>query len=111
MCARRRRYPTSVVRAIELVAAFERSQAEEEHPIEAAASMEDGGLEDGEFWVEARLNSRVSRRNGNIEFLVRWGGFGEEEDSWEPADGLPQDMVEEFDVQRAARASKRARRS
>ena len=111
MCARRRRYPTSVVRAIELVAAFERSQAEEEYPIEAAASMEDGGLEDGEFWVEARLNSRVSRRNGNIEFLVRWGGFGEEEDSWEPADGLPQDMVEEFDVQRAARASKRARRS
>ena len=28
------------VRAIELVAAFERSQAEEEHPIEAAASVQ-----------------------------------------------------------------------
>ena len=44
-----------------------------------------------------------------FEYLVRWSGFNEEADSWEPVDGLPQDMVAEFDAAlRGSRGAKRA---
>ena len=41
-------------------------------------------LEEGqeEYEVEKVLNSRIHR--GNVEYLIRWKGYGPEEDSWEP---------------------------
>ena len=36
-----------------------------------------------EFEVEQILDSRIYRRG--LQYLVRWEGFGEEDDSWEPA--------------------------
>lgn len=88
--------------AVELVAAFEESQLEE-------VPHEDS-LEPDEFYVEALLDRRVSRRTGTPEYLVRWGGFAEDEDCWEPMDGLPADMVEAFDAeQKAIRAAKRSK--
>jgi hypothetical protein len=42
-----------------------------------------------EFVVDAILRHRGSRnRRSTLEFRVRWEGFGEEHDSWEPYKGL-----------------------
>ena len=61
-----------------------------------------------EFHVEALLDRRYSLRLSCLEYRVRWGGFGSEDDSWEPADGLPLDIRDEFDASR--RSSGRAQR-
>ncbi|EEB93840.1 hypothetical protein MPER_07457, partial [Moniliophthora perniciosa FA553] len=39
-----------------------------------------------EHFVEEVLDSRVYRKK--LQYLVRWEGYGEEEDSWEPAENL-----------------------
>ena len=46
--------------------------------------------------VEEILDSRG--RGRNVEYLVRWEGFGEEEDSWEPAKNLKQsqDVIDRY---------------
>src|SRR5271156_2396840 len=54
---------------------------------------------DGEAWyeVERILDERVKRKKK--EFLVRWKGYTEEEDSWEPAQWMEEEiplLVEEF---------------
>ena len=67
----------------------------------------EGALERGEFYIKELLERRVNHLTGGFEYLVRWGGFGDEEDSWEPADGLPEDACREFD--KAQRESKRRR--
>jgi hypothetical protein len=35
-----------------------------------------------EFEVEKNLNSRICQ--GNLEYLIHWGGYSYEENTWEP---------------------------
>lgn len=55
-------------------------------------------LEDGEhFEVEAILDRRTNRRRR--EYLVKWVGYGEEHNSWEPRSNFDdKTFVDEFDV-------------
>ena len=61
------------------------------------------------FYVEALRDRRLNKRTGTYDYLVRWGGFAKDEDSWEPMAGLPHDMCIEFDA--LQRGSKRSRRA
>jgi hypothetical protein len=97
--------------AIELVAAFEETAAAaDELEGDDAGEGDDAsmGEESNEFFVEALLDRRLRRRDLTYEYLVHWWGFDASQDSWEPAEGLPLDMREEFDA--SMRSSKRARR-
>ena len=42
-----------------------------------------GGAESNEFVVEKVLASRVNGE-GVTEYLIRWEGYGSEDDTWEP---------------------------
>ena len=103
--------------ALELAASFEMAHVvahvevqQEVHEEEIQQEEDDSSLEDGEFYVDKLIDRRICV-SGQTEYLVRWGGFGEEHDSWEPPEALPKDMMDEFDAaQKAARRDKRARR-
>lgn len=45
---------------------------------------------DLEYEVEKILDSRLNKKEGTIEYLVKWKGFPSSDNSWEPADGLKQ---------------------
>jgi len=46
----------------------------------------DAGM-DQEFQVEKILDKRTTK-GGDVEYLVKWQGFGEEDNTWEQEDGL-----------------------
>ena len=50
------------------------------------------------FKVERILRKR--RRGGGVEYLCRWEGHGADEDSWEPALNVAEDLIDDFENHR-----------
>ena len=71
----------------------------------ATHGSEDEAVEDaeeGEFEVEALLLERAPNRySTEVTFRVRWKGFDEDEDTWEPESSLPPHLVAQFRERRA----------
>ncbi|RWS13632.1 chromobox protein 1-like protein [Dinothrombium tinctorium] len=85
-----------------------------------AAKGSDGGDEDGEgdedgagqeeeYVVEKILEKR--KRNGRIEYLIKWQGWPDEDNTWEPEEHLScPDLVREFEEKQRRKKEKRARK-
>ena len=72
------------------------AEAEEIKNQEASAEKEE---DDGEFFtLENIVRQRATKRGGVLkeEFLCKWAGYDEKENTWEPASNLPADMVAAF---------------
>lgn len=57
--------------------------------------------EDDRFEVETLLNKRwrkFGRSGGRWEYLVRWSGYGEDDDTWEPVDNIDRDLVDAYEA-------------
>ena len=49
------------------------------------------------YEVEKILARRTTPRTGNIEYKVKWAGWGMNDSTWEPADHLEPRTIEEFE--------------
>uniref|UniRef100_A0A8C9XCZ4 Chromobox 1 n=1 Tax=Sander lucioperca TaxID=283035 RepID=A0A8C9XCZ4_SANLU len=73
-------------------------KAEEEEqpaaPPAAAAVKEEEEEEEEEYVVEKVLDCRVVK--GRVEFLLKWKGFSDKDNTWEPQDNLDLDLITEY---------------
>ena len=60
--------------------------------------MEEGlvDLEDMQYEVE-RIMRKKSTRDGDVKYLIRWKGYSSAYDSWEAAEDVSEEAIEEFD--------------
>ena len=77
------------VAVVELVARFESSHVDDDDEEELA---------EGEYVVEKLIDRRYSPTSCKLEYMVRWKGYGAEEDGWEEAEGLPLDLRAAYDA-------------
>ncbi|KAK9840511.1 hypothetical protein WJX74_011079 [Apatococcus lobatus] len=58
------------------------------HRKSGAPEVEGPSDDPDEFWV-SQIQDFKHEKNGKLHFKVRWWGYGADEDTWEPADNLP----------------------
>uniref|UniRef100_A0A383WFN5 Reverse transcriptase n=1 Tax=Tetradesmus obliquus TaxID=3088 RepID=A0A383WFN5_TETOB len=56
--------------------------------------------EDNQWYVEALLDKSIRTHHGRrlVHYLVRWKGFGPEDDSWVPHTAVEQSLIDEYEA-------------
>lgn len=72
------------------------------------AEFEENQSQDQEYEVEALVDRK--RVGAAVKYLVKWKGFGSDDNTWEEASGIPANLVKKFDSQYGALAPKRTKK-
>jgi hypothetical protein len=54
------------------------------------------------YEIETILKSKTNAKKGTIHYLVKWVGWGPENNTWEPAENIDQEAIEDFNTRTSA---------
>jgi len=56
-------------------------------------------MEEDQIYIVEKVISKRKAKGGKTEYLIKWQGYKESDNTWEPADNVSDDLIAEFELE------------
>jgi hypothetical protein len=66
-------------------------------------------MEEDQVYIVEKVVSKRKSKGGKTEYLIKWQGYEESDNTWEPADNVSDDLITEFELEQNPKKKKNDR--
>ena len=64
-------------------------------------------IEEDQVYIVEKVVSKRKAKGGKTEYLIKWQGYEESDNTWEPEDNVSDDLITEFELEQNPKEKKK----